>query len=528
MILIESVDISFESGLNALSGETGSGKSAILSALSLIFGGKADCGIIRHGAEKASVEAFFENKPIPALLHILEEAGIQQIEEEGLIIKREIHANGKSRSFINNQAASLGLLKTIAPFLGSIISQHASQWLLLTDKHRDIVDIYGKLQKERQNFTLSFLKETALKNELKELVENEQQRFRNLEIYRGQLEEIKEADLKKNEEEEAFAEYTLLINAENLASKVHEIQEALQGGKTPYLTLLNKQKTNFEYLSGIDPNLNDTALSFQNALLELEEVSYSIRSYLAKIECNPKKAEELNNRLGLIAKLKKKYGNTLPEIESYQKDIEQKLDSLEKADEKIETLQKELSLFQKENDALAMTLREKRKEAAKRLEIAVSEELKVLNMPKAIFEVCFEPVEKNKMGADFIEFYMTPNVGEHKIPVRESASGGELSRILLVIQGLLAEKEEIPTLIFDEIDANIGGETASIVGEKLRKMGNNAQVLCVTHFPQVAKQAHHHFVVSKKEEAGRTFTEVLCLKDKKIKAQELARMMGGS
>lgn len=528
IILIESADISFQPGLNALSGETGSGKSAILAALSLIFGGKADLQLIRHGREKASIEAFFEFKAPPMLLHLLDEAGIHYTQDEGLIIKREMSANGKNRSFINNQAASLHLLKAISPFIGRIISQHASQWLLLTDKHRDIVDIYGNLQNERQSFSKSFLKESALKQELTELIQNEQQRIRDIEIYKAQIEEITEANIKNNEDEEVFTKYSFLANAENIASKADEIQKALTGGKTPFLTILSKLKPNFEYLSTIDSSLKDTAISFQNALLELEEVSYSLRDYLGKIECDPKKTQELSERLKKITKLKKKYGNTLFEIENFLKDTEKKLYALETVDEKIEGLQEELNSLHEENNILALTLSEKRKQAAKKLESAISDELKSLNMPKAIFEVCFDKIEKNKTGTDFIEFYMTPNLGEHKIPVKESASGGELSRILLAIQSILAENEKIPTLVFDEIDGNIGGETASIVGEKLKKMGTYSQVLCITHFPQVAKQADHHLAVSKKEEAGRTFTEVLNLKNKKIRLQEITRMMGGS
>ncbi len=527
IILIESADINFGSGLNVLSGETGSGKSAIMNALNLIFGGRSDASMIRRGSEKGIVEAFFDIDKNPQLNHLLEEAGIDHEENEDLIIRREITETGKNRCFINNQAAQAKFLHLISPYLGTIVGQHANQWLLLTDKHREIVDIYGELKPQVLQFGKQFLEENSLSKELIELVQNESKRFLEIDMYRMQLQEIEEANLKTNEDDEIFAEYSLLMNAETRAIKVNEISEKLFGEKLSVLTLLNKQQSAFEYLAEIDPELKEASVSYHNALIELQEIAYTLRSYQSRIEYNPQRAEELNDRLALITKLKKKYGSTLSEIEEYKNTIVTKLDSLENVDLKIESLQQLLDALKDKNNVSALYLSEQRKKTAKKLEKAIVKELRSLNMPKVEFEIQFTPQKRGIKGDDLIEFYLIPNVGEHKIPIRECASGGELSRILLAIQSLLAGKEQTPSLIFDEIDANIGGETAFIVGEKLKAIGQETQVLCITHFPQVAKQADHHLQISKVEENGRTFTRVVNLEKEETKSLEISRMLGG-
>lgn len=527
IILIESVDISFGPGLNVLSGETGAGKSAIMHALNLVFGAKADSAMIRKGSEKGIAQAIFELNNDLALLHLLEESGIDHEPEEDLILRREIHQNGKSRCFINNQLASLTLLKTLNPFLGRIIGQHANQWLLSTEKHREIVDVYGELQNDCLKFSLSFTEENIIRKSLNELVQNEQKRFRKIEICKMELQEIEEAKLKEDEDDELFNEYTFLTNTEARSLKAAEICQALNGERLSALALLTKQKSNFEYLAEIDPKIAETNESFKNALMEIQEIAYTMNAYQSRIEYNPQRVQELNERLSLITTLKKKYGSTLAEIENYKIETTKTLEDLENQDLKIEELKAELVILEAKNKTLAADLTIERKKSAKKLQTALIEELRSLNMPKVIFEVEFQSQSRNAKGDDFIEFYLIPNVGEHKIPIKDCASGGELSRILLAIQRLLAGKEQTPTLIFDEIDANIGGETALIVGEKLKEIGSAIQVLCITHFPQVAKQANHHLQISKKEENGRTFTHVATLKNAEERQTEIARMLGG-
>lgn len=526
IILIESADISFEAGLNVLSGETGSGKSALMNSLNLIAGDRTDVSMIRRGAEKGVVEAVFDTSGNSSVKALLEEGGIDHDVREELIIRREISAAGKSRAFINNQQAQLGLLRKVSDLLLDIVGQHANQKLLTVENHREMVDLFGDLKHEVVAFSKSWEEENALRVQLEELVRNEAQRLRDIEMYQRELEELSSAKLKENEEEELFAEYTLLSNCEDVTSKVNEITQVLCGEKQNALAALSRVKSSFEQLMRIDPSLTDSAKAFDNALIELQEIAYTLRNYQNRIEHNPARAAEVNERLTLINRLKRRYGTSIAEIQLYQIQIQEKLSFLEDADVHIEELRSRLKSLSDQNSHLCKKITEKRQEAASKLEKAVIKELRALNMPKVEFHVINTPQKRNRYGDDHIEFFLSPNVGEHRISIKECASGGELSRVMLALQSLLAGKEQVPSLIFDEIDANIGGETASVVGEKLREIGKQHQVLCITHFPQVAKQAQHHLQISKKEHEGRTVTLVKEL-NKNEREKELTRMLGG-
>lgn len=526
IILIESAQVEFGANLNVLSGETGSGKSAIMKGLSLITGERADTSMIRRGCEKGAVEAIFEVDKLPRLMHLLEESGIDHSIGAELIMRREISQSGKSRAFVNNQAVQIGLMKQIGEQLLSIVGQHANQWLLSPEKHREVVDIFGALTTHVRNFSESWNEEISLQKELETLKNSEAKRLRDIEVCRMELEELEEANLKEGEDEELFAAYTLLANAEERAKAASEISQTLSGERGAVLPSLNRQKSVFEQLTRIDSSLHDTAKAYENALLELQEVSYTLRNYISRVEYNPQRLHDVNQRLALITKLKKKYGATLPEIEAYMIAASEKLKELESADDKIKELDDKLRDIRKVNDDLCANLSQMRKEAAKRFEAAITSELRSLNMPKVEFQVQINPQKRNARGDDALEFYLLPNIGEHRVPIRDCASGGELSRIMLAIQKLLSGLEETPTVVFDEIDSNIGGETATIVGEKLRQIGSDHQVLCITHFPQVACQAACHFQISKIEENGRTFTRVRRL-DPHKREQELTRMRGG-
>lgn len=525
IILIESEQIDFKEGFNVISGETGSGKSAIMNSINLICGERTDIGMLRRGAEKGAVEAIFDIDRVKDVGMILNEAGIEHAPGDELLIRREIHATGKSRAFVNNQSAQLSLLKKIGDQLLDIAGQHANQRLLSLEQHRLIIDTYGELEQEVKEFGRQWIKENTLRKELETLLQGEAQRLRDIEVCRMELEELVEAKLKEGEEEELFAEYTLLTNAEELASHVSEINQALSGERNPIVPLLNRQKANFEHLLKLDPSLTETSKAFDNALLELQEISYTIRNYLNHIEHNPSRAHDVNERLTLINRLKRKYGSNIIEIHLYQESTKIKLDALENTDSHIEELQLQLQKLEKENQNLCQKLSKDRQLAAKKLEGTIISELRALNMPKVEFIVELTIQKCNQSGQDRIEFYLIPNVGEHKIPVRECASGGELSRLMLALQTTLSGKQQTPTLIFDEIDANIGGETASVVGEKLKSIGEKHQVLCITHFPQVARQADHHLQISKEEREGRTRTLVTSLNEAE-RQHELDRMLG--
>ncbi|CUI17120.1 DNA repair protein recN [Candidatus Protochlamydia naegleriophila] len=524
IILVENADISFSSGLNILTGETGSGKSAIMHGLSLAIGERADTSLIRKGCDKGVVEAIFD-LDLLNLTQLLAEGGIEHEHGQELIIRREISLSGKSRVFINNQLAHASFLRKFGSQIVRIVGQHANQTLLSLDYHREVLDLYGSLSTYVQEFQTSYELESDLKTRLDQLVQQEAQRLREIDICQRELEELDEAQLKAGEDEELFAEYTLLFNAEELAEKIQEINLALSGERQAILTALNRQKQTLESLVSFDPHLQETAQAFQNAMLELQEISHTLRHYQSRLNHDPERLHIVNERLTLLNRLKRKYGSTLDDILTYQTVAQEKLLRLENADAEIETLQAELQIAEAKTNHCAQILSDQRQQFSTQLQEHLTSQLHSLNMSKAEFKVSVTPQKRTQYGDDKIEFFLQPNVGEHQIALKDGASGGEISRVLLALQTLLAGKEQTSTLIFDEVDANIGGETATIVGDKLKEIGLQHQVICITHFPQVANLAHHHIQISKVEKEGRTITQIQEL-DPASRQQELARMAG--
>lgn len=525
IILIEAAEISFESGLNVITGETGSGKSAIMHAFSLITGARADSTLVRKGKDKGAVEAYFEGSMTEPLKQLLEEAGIACEEENGLIIRREIAGSGKSRAFINNQLVQIALLRSVGEHLVDIVSQHASRHLLSLEAHRQIIDLYAALDKEVSAFATSWERESLLQRQLNRLISSEAQRLREIEGCLRELEELQEAALKEGEDEELFAEYTLLVNSEELAGKSAALLQMLNGEKQSVIQLLNRQKGTFDELIALDVTLAPTFEAFTTASIELQEVAYTLAGYHNRIERNPAHCQRLNDRLTLISQLKRKYGSTIAEMQLYQAKLSDRLAELENSDADIERIKEELEVLAATNHRLATQLSVKRREAAGRFECEIVKQLSSLNMPKVEFQVEISSQKRSRWGDDLIEFFFVPNVGEHRIPIRECASGGELSRMLLALHVMLAGRGQIPTLVFDEIDEGVGGKTAGLVGEKLKEIGVNHQVLCITHFPQVAKLAALHLQISKAEKGGRTATEIQTL-DEISRHQEISRMLG--
>lgn len=525
IVLIDQAVIPFERGFNVLSGETGSGKSALISGLHFIAGERADTQMIRRGAEKGSVEAHFEIEQLAHLHILLDEAGIEHEEGTELILKRELLSSGKSRAFVNNQGVQLALLKQLGEHLIEMVGQHANQRLLNLDQHRILLDLYAGLEEDVAAFAKQFAEENELRKQLETLLGSEAHRLRELEVCRMELEELDQAALKEGEDEELFQEYTLLVNAEERTAKTHEIHTALNQERGGILGVLKKQRSSFEQLAKMDAALEESRATFEAVLVELQEVGWTLDRYIGQIEHNPERLTSVDERLGLINKLKRKYGNTFVEIEAYRKKRKAQLIELEGADDQIEVLRAALQKKELMNQIAAVALTQARQKAALPFAAAVMQELASLNMAKAEFHIEITPQKRTRTGDDRIEFYLAPNVGERRMPVREAASGGELSRLMLALQTLLAGKTQIPTLVFDEIDANIGGATATIIGAKMSHISKNHQILCVTHFPQVAKEAHHHLQISKREIDGRTVTQVIVL-NPTLRAQELARMQG--
>lgn len=526
IILIESSSISFSSGLNVISGETGSGKSALLNAIQLIKGEKTDTAMIRRGEEKGYVEALFDITQIADILPLLDEYGIDHDAECDLIIAREISITGRSRAFINNQHVQLSILKKVCVLLFDIIGQHSHTLLREAQNYGVILDLYGAIAKDALLFGKSWQLENQIKSQLNEMIQSESQRQRDIERYSDELKEIEGIHIKEGEEETLFDEYSLLSNAQELLDHTETVVEGLAGEKNAILPHLKRHKGLLEQISRFSPILTDAAKGVENAIAELQEVSYTLRNFSGKVECNPTKMQHLENRLKEIEKIKKKYGPKLEEVFSYREQLKLKLESLTNANDQIEQLSHRLKELEEENNERCRKLTADRAKAAKDFEKRIEAELQMLNMPNATFTCAIKPQKRSRTGDDCVEFFLKPNIGENNVSVQECASGGELSRLMLAVQVLLSGKKDIPTLIFDEIDSNIGGETAVVVGKKLREIGTKQQVLCITHFPQVAKQADHHLKIEKMESGGRTHTRVSVL-DSDSKTVELERMVGG-
>ncbi len=527
LILIDSAEIPFEPGLNVLSGDSGSGKSAIMTALSLVLGARADNTVIRQGTSKAFIEAIFDPAKNSPIHSILTEAGIEHDQDEYLVIKREISAGGKNRSFINQQMASLQFIQKVGSYLVDIVGQHASQKLLSLSYHREVIDTYGRLNGQAQAMLESWNREQSLRAQLQSLLSNESQRLRDIDRCQMELEELVEANLSEGEEEEIFAEYSRLSHTEELTQGLGTVQKTFSEGTQPILPSLHKSHAILQRLSSLDPGLDSIAKTLHSLTLELEEATYTLRNYYSKLEHDPSRLSEIDQRLKLINQLKRKYGTTFGEIQDYQKKTALRLKELENSDTRIEELKTALEASTETCSTLASTLSEKRKKAAAALEKEIIGRLRPLNLPHAIFKVNITPQPRGPTGDDRIEFFIAPNLGYDPLPLKNCASGGELSRVLLALKSVLADSEASHTLIFDEVDANIGGETGTIVGKKLRDIGGKHQLICITHLPQVAIEAHHHLHIAKREENGRTRTGVTVL-NKKAREKELARMAGAS
>lgn len=526
IILIESAEISFTPELNVITGETGAGKSAIMDGLNLVLGERTDVTVIRKGAEKGIIEAVFDIENQPFLMNFLQENGIDQEQGQDLIIRREISASGKGRILINHQNVQLSLLRQLRVHLVHIVGQHEAQTLFSLDHHRKILDLYGDLQESLKTYQECYQHENSLREELDTLIRNESQRLRESETYQRELEELGEANLQEGEEEELYQEYGRLTNSKELSEKTSEVIQALSGDRQAVLTILNRQKGYLEAIARLDPSMTEPIETVQNVILELYELSNCLQKYRNQIEGNPERLSYISDRLNLIHRLKRKYGSSISEIQAYLKEIKQKAKLLQQADTRIEQLQIELVKAEEKTHQAAANLSKMRKKRAMELQEALTFQIRSLNMSKASLFVEVSPQKRGITGEDKVEFFFIPNVGEHRIALKEGASGGELSRILLAIQTLLAGKERSPTLIFDEVDANIGGETATIIGEKLKEISRRHQVICITHFPQVAKQADHHLHIFKQEKENRTVSFVRSL-DEISRQAELERMWGG-
>ena len=540
--IIDQLRAEFGAGLNVLTGETGAGKSILVDAINLLMGGRASAEMIRTGQEEASVEAFFElgEEEGP---QILERLAVDQ--SQGLLVKRLIHRAGKSRAFLNGSSITLNILEELGEEIVNIYGQHEHQHFLNPLRHVDILDQSGNLFLRRQAYQKVYNQWKEALSALEEMVDREKKRSGRMELLDFQAKEIAKANLKPpvagkpNEEEDLASERTLLVNAEKLYATAHQGFETLYGESGSVVERLKSTLQRLGEGAKVDPSLNPLKSSIESALFQVEDAASSLRAYREKIQFDPQRLEMIESRLDEIQKLKRKYGASLEEILAYKNRIEQELNGLEGLKGKIADLQKSTSNLHTEALAAARELSSQRKEVARELIGKMETELSTLGMKKVRFGIQIEseppeepsagrePVPRlNEKGMDRVQFLISPNPGEDLKPLSKIASGGELSRIMLAMKRIFAEESRIKTLIFDEVDAGIGGGIAEIVGRKLKEISRQHQVFCITHLAQIASFADIHYKVAKKIQGGRTVVEV-CLLRGTEREEEIARMLGG-
>ncbi len=532
LAIVDKLQIQFGPGFNVLTGETGAGKSILVDALSLLLGGKASAEMIRTGQEEASVEGFFEVK---------ESSSLQFLRKwpldisEGLAIKRLIHRSGRSRAFLNGQAITLHMLAELGEELIHIYGQHEHQHFLNPEKHLEILDRSGGLFELRQQYQELYEEWKGKSSELKELESKEKNRVERLELLNFQWQEITRANLKPprpgqpNEEQELLQERARLVHAEKLYSLAQQAVDLLYAERGSAIERLQITFQRLKEGMKIDPALSPLAATIESTLFQVQDLAATLRSYGEKIVFDPKLLEEISFRLDEIQRLKKKYGPTFEDVWQYKGKIELERRDLENCAWQISDLQKKVSELTESAFRRAKELSAKRREVAKELGAKVEAELITLGMNKVRFhiEVQEDPQGKlGKEGLNQVEFLISPNPGEELRPLVKIASGGELSRIMLAMKRILAEDFGVESLVFDEVDAGIGGGMAEVVGRKLREISRAHQVFCITHLPQIASLGDAHYKVSKKVKGGRTVVECQLLKDKE-REEEIARMLGG-
>lgn len=512
-ILIDHLSITFDRGFHVLTGETGAGKTLLIQAIHLLTGKKVSADLIRKGEDKAVIEATFHIDHLPKVQEILTSSGIDYDPDELLILRREVHKNAKNRIFVNAQMAPLSLLSDLGPHLIELVGQNTSQSIRQPGAQREFLDLFGQI--DLAPFQTSYAEGQALQAELQTLIEETQKEGK--ERLKWEWEEWEQFDYQEGEETSLFEEYKGLANSKESLDKLSALQNGLDD---PALL------TSLAALQKLSP---DAALSehLESAIVHLQEASFYVSKKLDAIEGSPERFQELETRLSTLNRLMKKYRLTASEIPTHLESLKLRIDTLETLDEKLETLNKKIRQKEDENLALAKALSEKRKTAAKTLSQELEKELHALNFPHAKAPIHFEERPIGPHGIDSVTFLLAANTGEDPASLKDQSSGGEVARYLFALKILLATKAGLPTLIFDEIDANIGGETATLVGQKLKTLGETTQVLAITHFPQVARFADHHLHIAKKEQDGRTLTEITPLSSTE-KDQELLRMLGGS
>ena len=522
--VIECCDISFDSGFNILTGETGAGKSIVIDAISAILGERAYRDMIRTGTDKASVRAVFTDVP---KLQWFEDNGVEYDPET--VIQRDIHLDGKNICRVNGSLVSVTILRKLGIQLINIHGQHDSASLFDENNHLQFLDDFASNQALREDYLYKYEAVDALRREIRRMTMDESEKLRRMETLRYQIEEISKAALEPGEDEQLEERRKILQNAEKLSDGMDAAVECLYGGDDSdgAATLLAQAERELARLAKYTDAFTQIHAQVADLMYQVQDVAETVRDARDGLSYSAEELERIEDRLDVIHRLRRKYGVTCIDILEYLENAKRELDEIEFADDHLERLKKKLQKAEQTAWEAAKLLRENRKTTAQTLQTRILQELAQLDMPRVQFSCEFAEIPLSSNGADAVAFYMSANAGEALKPLSKVASGGELARIMLAMKNVLAEQDKVATLIFDEVDTGVSGRAAQKVAEKLRSVAKSKQVLCVTHLPQLAALATTHLLIAKAERSGRTFTTVTPL-DLEGRKQELARIIGGT
>ena len=529
--IIDELRVSFNGGLNIISGETGAGKSIIIGAVGLLLGDRANADMIRSFEDAAIVEALFDIRGQEELRRKIREMGFGEGEE--LVIRRVVSRSGRNRVYLNGALAPLSSLAAIGESLINICGQHEHQMILNPESHTDVLDGFGGLLEFRSAYRESYDRYRALLDRRRSLEEFRRRREEREDLLRFQVGEISGADLRPGEDAALAEEKRILANVQKLIDLSEAAYETLYGKSGSVLAEFRGAVTAVREIRKIDGGLKLTEEDLDELYYRIEEAAFALRDYAKRLSLDPGRLEAVEERLERIGRLKRKYGGTVEAILARQTEAEEELAQISSLEEEMGALAKAIADERERLEKEALRLSAERRKAAAALKEAVEAEIRTLRMENARFAVVFrdapagrEEVEFGEKGMDDLEFYLSANVGEEMKPLRGIASGGELSRIMLALKKVLARTGSVGTIVFDEVDSGIGGATAEIVGQKLREVSRHHQILCITHLPQIACQGGRHYRVAKRVAGERTQTSVSLLSDEE-RLEEVARMLGG-
>ena len=522
--VIECAEISFDRGFNVLTGETGAGKSIVIDAISAILGERAYRDMIRTGTQMASVRAVFTGVPE---LKWFEENGVEYDSET--VIQRQIHLDGKNVCRVNGSLVSVSILRKLGIQLINIHGQHDTASLFDEDNHLTMLDAFGDNQQLQADYQEKYASVSALRREIDRMTMDEGEKLRRMETLRYQIAEIEKAELEPGENEALEDRRKILQNSEKLSDGLNDAAECLYGGEDSdgAAGLLAQAEYALSRLARFSDSFSSLHERVNDLKYQVQDIAEEVRDARDELSYSADELEQIESRLDVIHKLRRKYGATCADILEYLDRAKKELDDIEFADDHLERMKEKLKKAEKQAWDAALVLRKNRQETAETLSHRILTELAQLDMPRVQFQCVFQEQELGSTGADAVSFYMSANAGEALKPLSKVASGGELARIMLAMKNVLAEKDQVETLIFDEVDTGVSGRAAQKVAEKLRSVAAHKQVLCVTHLPQLAALADTHLLIAKSERDGRTYTTVTPL-DLEGRKRELARIIGGA